>query len=115
MSEKPNWRESLKAGDEVMVAGGFSARPQHLAKVVKVTETQIVLPNNERYDKFTGYRRGDSAYNRCFLLEVTPEGRTKVAVANARYDLRKADWSKVSDDEVCRIAEIVRAAERRKS
>lgn len=68
--------KNLKAGDTVIVSGGFSGDSKSMKKVTKVTKTQIVIDCGNYVARFridTGLRCGDSTYNRSQLLEATPE------------------------------------------
>ena len=70
------WIAELKPGDDVIVAAGWTYKDYRVAKVAKVTRTQIVIKSGRvehRYEKATGIVRGANGYHRAELRQATPE------------------------------------------
>lgn len=61
--------KDLVAGDEVLVTGMFH---RHIAKVDKVTKTQIIV-NNARFRRDSGWQCGSDRWNVCWIASIIPE------------------------------------------
>ena len=100
---------SLQVGDMVIFA---TISSKSVAKVVRVTKTQLTLSNGSRFSRNTGRRIGSpSRWDITYLEEATPEMVERVRFGNERaglvYKLGRYDWNKMSLEELRRINEAL--------
>ena len=75
--------ESVKAGDELLISSHFM-RDDYLAKVDRVTKTQVIIGNN-RYRISDGKQVGsDSLWNVPKATIPTPDIRESVRIARSK-------------------------------
>jgi hypothetical protein len=81
------WLNELKVGDEVAIAGsGMSGREYRLRKVARLTKTVIILDDDSRYNRATGWTKsGSSSWSRTWIVPVTPEVANKVEYETLRW------------------------------
>jgi hypothetical protein len=101
-----DWLQNLKAGDEVILSGHYGAGV--LAKVSKVTATQVVIGAN-RYRRDNGRFIGRRGCSNPSIREATPEAReradqsrlasvAKHRVGKVKFDaLPSATWRAILD------------------
>jgi len=92
-----DWLRSVKAGDQVVIEGGFRGGESYtVCTVVRVTPKHghIVLDNGKKFDsKSFGYEVGSDGYNRSHIIEYTDRVKTNIDRINVRARLGKwSDW-----------------------
>lgn len=106
--------KDLKAGDEVLVTGISHRR---IAKVDKVTKTQIVV-NNARFRRNSGYQCGGDSWNRKIIFIPTEKEISEVKEENLRktlaYAISSFDFNRLSTDELKQVYNIVKGKENEK-
>lgn len=78
-----DWLNELKAGDEVIVRSGYG-RNERIVKIARRDKVKIVAIEGSyegRYSAKTGDAFGGDSWNQVYLVEATPEARTRVALA----------------------------------
>lgn len=75
--------KNLKAGDLVIVS---SRTFEAIRKVEKITPSGLIKVNGTLYNKDGGERGGD-IWNRCYLIEATPE---RLQAVRERLTIQKA-------------------------
>ena len=104
--------KDLVAGDEVLVTGTLHRR---IAKVDKVTKTQIVI-DNDRFRRDSGWQCGvDSWYRKSIsvptekeISDVKEEGLRKTLI----YAISSFDFKRLSTDELKKVYNIVKGKEK---
>jgi hypothetical protein len=102
-----DWLSQLKAGDEVVVSGGFRRR---LEKIARVTETQIVICEGTvatRYNRKNGYRVGERGYDTPRLSEPTAVVRDEIVRASLVHHITRANFDSVSTQALRRAYELL--------
>lgn len=96
--EELNWKEYLKAGDNVLVISNHD-RPE-IHKIQQVTKAQIVLDSSDRYSKATGELIGCSGNRYKFLKKATFEEMLEIREAAKKRSLinklKNVNYSKLS-------------------
>lgn len=103
--------KDLVEGDEVLVTGMFH---RHIAKVDKVTKTQIIV-NNARFRRDSGWQCGSDRWNirrisvptEKEISDVTEEDLRKTLV----YAIRSFDFERLSTDELKQVYNILKGKE----
>lgn len=75
MNDNQSWLADLKTDDKVAVQGRIR---DCIDTVLKVTNTQIVLKNGDRFNRTTGYSIGSGSWNSAQITPVTDEIRIEV-------------------------------------
>ena len=103
--------KDLVEGDEVLVTG-MSHR--HIAKVDKVTKTQIVV-NNARFRRDSGWQCGSDSWYRKSISIPTEKEISDVKEENLRntlvYAISSFDFKRLSTDELKQVYNIVKGKE----
>ena len=103
--------EDLKAGDEVLVIGRSYRR---IAKINKVTKTQIVV-DNTRFRRISGWQCGSDSWNRKSISIPTEKEISDVKEGNLRktliYVISSFDFERLSTDELKQVYNIVKGKE----
>ena len=104
--------KDLVAGDEVLVTV-MSYR--HIAKVDKVTKTQIIV-NNARFRRDSGCQCGGDSWNRKSISVPTEKEISDVKEENLRKILINTissfDFKRLSTDELKKVYNIVKGKEK---
>ena len=103
--------KDLKAGDDVLVTGTFHRR---IAKVDKVTKTQIVV-NNARFRRDSGWQCGSDRWNVRKISVPTEKEISDVKEENLRktliYVISSSDFERLSTDKLKQVYNIVKGKE----
>lgn len=99
--------KDLVVGDDVLVTGMYYRR---IAKVDKVTKTQIVV-DNARYRRNSGWQCGDDIWDRKSISVPTEKEISDVKEENFRkkliYAIRSFDFKRLSTDELKQVCCLV--------
>ena len=103
--------KDLVAGDEVLVTGTLHRR---IAKVDKVTKTQIVI-DNDRFRRDSGWQCGvDSWYRKSIsvptekeILDIKEENLRKILI----HTISSFDFERLSTNELKQVYNIVKGKE----
>jgi hypothetical protein len=100
--------KDLVEGDEVLVTGMFHRR---IAKIDKVTKTQIVV-DNARFNKYSGWQCGSNIWNRRKIYVPTEKEISDIKEENLRntlvYAISSFDFKRLSTDELKQVYNIVK-------
>ena len=103
--------KDLVAGDEVLVTGTFRRR---IAKVDKVTKTQIVV-DNARFRRDSGWQCGSDRWNVRRISVPTEEEISDVKEENLRksliYAISSFDFKRLTTNELKQVYNIVKGKE----
>lgn len=103
--------KDLVAGDEVLVTGIYH---RHIAKVDKVTKTQIIA-NNTRFRRDSGWQYGGDSWSRKSISVPTEKEISEVKEENLRktlvYAISYFDFKRLSTDELKQVYNIVKGKE----
>ena len=104
--------KDLVVGDDVLVTGMYYRR---IAKVDKVTKTQIVV-DNARYRRNSGLQCGDDIWDRKSISVPTEKEISDVKEENFRkkliYAISSFDFKRLSTDELKQVYNIVKGKEK---
>ena len=104
--------KDLVAGDEVLVTGTLHRR---IAKVDKVTKTQIVI-DNDRFRRDSGWQCGVDSWYRKSISVPTEKEISDVKEENLRnellYTISSFDFKRLSTDELKQVYNIVKGKEK---
>ena len=100
--------KDLVEGDEVLVTGMFHRR---IAKIDKVTKTQIVV-DNARFNKNSGWQCGSNIWNRRKIYVPTEKEISDIKEENLLntlvYAISSFDFKRLSTDELKQVYNIVK-------
>lgn len=103
--------KDLVVGDDVLVTGTYYRR---IAKVDKVTKTQIVV-DNARFRRGSGWQCGGDSWNRKSISVPTEKEISDVKEENLRntlvYAISSVDFKRLSTDELKQVYNIVKGKE----
>lgn len=103
--------KDLVAGDEVLVTGTFHRR---IAKVDKVTKTQIII-DNARFRRDSGWQCGSDRWNVRKISVPTEKEISDIKEENFRkkflYAISSFDFKRLSTDELKQLYNIVKGKE----
>ena len=103
--------KDLVEGDEVLVTGMSYKR---IAKVDKVTKTQIVV-DNARFKRDSGWQCGSGIWNRRRVSVPTEKEISDIKEENLRntliYAISTFDFKRLSTDELKQVYKIVKDKE----
>lgn len=106
--------KDLVAGDEVLVTGTFHRR---IAKIDKVTKTQIVI-DNARFRRDSGWQFGSDRWNVRRISVPTEKEISDIKEENLRktlvYAISSFDFKRLSTDELKQVYNIVKGKENEK-
>lgn len=104
--------KDLVAGDDVLVTGLYHRR---IAKVGKVTKTQIVV-DNVRFRRDSGWQCGGDSWNRKNISVPTEKEISDVKEENLRktliYTISSFNFKRLSTDELKQVYNIVKGKEK---
>lgn len=104
--------KDLVVGDDVLVTGMYYRR---IAKVDKVTKTQIVV-DNARYRRNSGWQCGDDIWDRKSISVPTEKEISDVKEEDLRktliYAISSFDFKRLSTDELKQVYNIVKGKEK---
>ena len=103
--------KDLVAGDDVLVRGMYRRR---IAKVDKVTKTQIIV-NNARFKRDSGWQCGSDRWNVRRISVPTEKEISDIKEENLRntlvYAISSFDFKRLSTDELKQVYNIVKGKE----
>lgn len=103
--------KDLIAGDEVLVVGRSC---RCIAKIDKVTKTQIVV-NNARFRRDSGWQCGGDSWSRKSISVPTEKEISDVKEENLRkvliYVISSSDFERLSTDKLKQVYNIVKGKE----
>lgn len=103
--------KDLVAGDEVLVTGIYHRR---IAKVDRVTKTQIIV-DNTRFRRDSGWQYGGDSWSRKSIFVPTEKEISEVKEENLRknliYTINSFDFKRLSTDELKQVYNIVKGKE----
>ena len=103
--------KDLVAGDEVRVTGTFHRR---IAKVDKVTKTQIIA-NNARFRRDSGWQCGSDRWDSKSISVPTEKEISDIKEENLRktliYAISSFDFERLSTNELKQVYKIVKGKE----
>lgn len=106
--------KDLVVGDDVLVVGMSCRR---IAKIDKVTKTQIVV-NNARYRRNSGWQCGGDRWNVKSISVPTKKEISDIKEENLRetliYSISSFDFKRLSTDELKQVYNIVKGKENEK-
>ena len=103
--EYKDWLQSLKPGDKVAIEtinGGYVLR-----KVVRLTKTQIVLDNSQRFYMSSGLSIGGSFYHKTSIIPVTAEIKETAERSTLIYRIKKSDIGALKTSALIEILSII--------
>lgn len=104
--------KDLVVGDEVLVTGTFHRR---IAKVDKVTKTQIII-DNARFRRDSGCQCGGDSWNRKSISVPTENEISDIKEEILRetiiYAISSFDFKRLSTDELKQVYNIVKGKEK---
>jgi hypothetical protein len=92
MRADKEWLDGLAPGSIVAVESGYGTPVYRLERVSKVTQTQIVLPDDCRYRKDSGARVGGGGYRADYIMPATDEIRAKIRTRYLAAKLSGINW-----------------------
>ena len=106
--------KDLVVGDDVIVK---SMNHRRIAKVDKVTKTQIIA-NNDRFRRDSGWQYGGDSWNRKSISVPTEKEISDIKEENFRkkliYAISSFDFKRLSTDELKQVYNIVKGKENEK-
>lgn len=103
--------KDLVVGDDVLVRGMYRRR---IAKVDKVTKTQIIV-NNARFRRDSGCQCGGDSWSRKIISVPTEKEISDIKEENLRetliYAICSFDFKRLSTDELKQVYNIVKGKE----
>lgn len=103
--------KDLKAGDDVLVTGRSCRR---IAKIDKVTKTQIVV-NNARFRRDSGWQCGSDRWNVTRISVPTKKEISDIEEEDLRktliYTISSFDFKRLQTDELKQVYNIVKGKE----
>ncbi len=104
--EYKDWLKSLKPGDEVAIetiTGGYVLR-----KVSRLTKTQIVLDNSQKFYISSGLLVEGSFYHKTSIIPVTAEIKESLEKYRLIKIIKKYDLSLLNTSSLMEILSIMR-------
>lgn len=106
--------KDLVVGDDVLVTSMWHRR---IAKIDKVTKTQIVV-DNTRFRRDSGWQCGSDSWDRKIISVPTEKDISDVKEENLRktliYTISSFDFKRLSTDELKQVYNIVKGKENEK-
>lgn len=103
--------KDLKDGDDVLITGTFHRR---IAKVDKVTKTQIIV-NNARFRRDSGWQCGSDRWNVTRISVPTEKEISDIEEENLRkaliYVISSSDFERLSTDKLKQVCNIIKSKE----
>jgi len=104
--EYKDWLQSLKTGDDVAIetiTGGYVLR-----KVSRLTKTQIVLDNSQKFYISSGLIVGGSFYHKTSIIPITAEMKESLEKYRLIKIIKKYDLSLLNTSSLMEILSIMR-------
>lgn len=108
--EYKDWLQSLKPGDKVAIetiTGGHVLR-----KVARLTKTQIVLDNLQKFYISSGLIVGGSSYRSTSIIPVTAEIKETIERSTLIYNIKKSHIYDISTESLRKILSIIESETR---
>ena len=108
--EYEDWLKSLKPGDKVAIetiTAGYVFR-----KVARLTKTQIVLDNSQKFYISSGLIVGGSHYRSTRIIPVTAEIKEIMERSTLIYNIRKSHLYDISTESLRQILSIIESEAR---
>ena len=108
--EYKDWLQSLKTGDDVAIetiTGGYVLR-----KVARLTKTQIVLDNSQKFYISSGLIVGGTHYRCTSIIPVTAEIRETIERSILIYNIKKSHLYDISTESLRQILSIIESETR---
>lgn len=108
--EYKDWLKSLKPGDKVAIdtiTGGYVLR-----KVARLTKTQIVLDNLQKFYISNGYLVEGSFYHKTSIIPVTAEIKETIEISTLIYKIKKSNLYDISVESLRQILSIIESETR---
>lgn len=108
--EYKDWLKSLNPGDKVAIdttTGGYVLR-----KVARLTKTQIVLDNCQKFYISSGLVVGGLPYRRISVLPVTAEMKKTIERSTLIYNIKKSIINGISAESLRKILSIIESEAR---
>jgi len=108
--EYKDWLKSLKPGDKVAIetiTGGYVLR-----EVVRLTKTQIVLDNSQKFYISSGIIVGGYFYHKTSIIPVTAEIKEVMERSILIYNIRKSHLYDISTESLRQILSIIESEAR---
>jgi hypothetical protein len=100
------WLEAVKVGDRVFVSNRWDGiRP---SVVTRLTKTQLVCGDDERFRRSDGTSVGGGQWHRTYLYEANEANKTAYAHQVALAALGRMNWSFLDQADAIEIARQVR-------
>lgn len=96
--------KDLKEGDVVMISAS-NWHPEKLAKIDRITKTQIVV-GELKFNKNTGYMVGTDVWNRRYLYIPNEEDIKRITTSKRRFDLLNYVKNNIESCSVGQLEEI---------
>jgi len=103
--EYKEWLKSLKPGDIVAIetiTGGPVFR-----KVARITKTQIVLDNSQKFYMSSGLSIGGSFYHKTSIIPVTAEIKKTAERSKLIYRIKRSDIRALKTSALIEILSII--------
>lgn len=105
------WLESVKAGDVALLSGGSWGVVLELVRVERLTATQVVLANGERFRRSDGRAVRRSGFSTRRMIEPTPERIAQAQEEQRRNralaKIRGVVWKDLGTDTLTAIASLL--------
>jgi len=108
--EYKDWLKSLKPGDKFAIetiTGSYVLR-----KVARLTKTQIVLDNSQKFYISSGLIVGGSHYRSTRIIPVTAEIKEIMERSTLIYNIRKSHLYDISTESLRQILSIIESETR---
>mgnify|MGYP003427253059 FL=1 len=108
--EYKDWLKSLKPGDKFAIetiTGSYVLR-----KVARLTKTQIVLDNCQKFYISSGLLVGGAHYRRTSIIPVTAEIKEVIERSKLIYNIKKSHLYDISTESLRQILSIIESETR---
>ena len=108
--EYKDWLKSLKPGDKFAIetiTGSYVLR-----KVARLTKTQIVLDNSQKFYISSGLLVGGSHYRSTRIIPVTAEIKEVIERSKLIYNIKKSHLYDISIESLRQILSIIESEAR---
>lgn len=108
------WLKSVKVGDDVVRAHGFSRMRERIVRVVSVTPTIVCVdvgaPAPEEYRRDNGRLRGHHGYESVHIEEASPEARVRIRARTLADRLSMVKWDRLPLDVLEQAASLTQTS-----
>ena len=108
--EYKDWLKSLKPGDKFAIetiTGSYVLR-----KVARLTKTQIVLDNSQKFYISSGLIVGGSFYHKTSIIPITAEIKETIERSKLIYNIKKSHLYDISIESLRQILSIIESEAR---